>query len=191
MTVGNTHPCVQRYQLSHPQRNVKIAVAVVNQIKIEKSNRVDSNYYKSRCPCFNAKKKCSECLCSGCANPLGKRVQTSTHHSRVRQNSQIDTKRQPGFTYMASKGESPSQGKWSESESLLLYTLLEKDTDVSVLLENYNRHAQMLSNSFMLVRQKSFSQISAHCKISSLLRSKKKLMGSKILLPTRITTLSV
>uniref|UniRef100_A0A7M5XJ64 Tesmin/TSO1-like CXC domain-containing protein n=1 Tax=Clytia hemisphaerica TaxID=252671 RepID=A0A7M5XJ64_9CNID len=89
---------------------------------------IDDNFHKTKCPCYIAKRPCtSACICKKCGNTYGIRVPQQTK-SRKRSKPELSTARVPDGQYVRNIGEDPIQGKWSDVETILLYSILSNES---------------------------------------------------------------
>ena len=100
--------------------------------------------YASRCPCLRKNKACTKlCKCNGCNNPNGAKMcegKTECNYKRQRADSDLKGERLDGSSYLVSKNEHVTHGKWTDEENFVF--LQHIDMYLNVLVE-YNSHTSM------------------------------------------------
>ena len=136
--------------------------------KEERNFCVDGKNYKSRSPCLHAKRSCKNCHCLNCDNPFGAQEKRENQKAtRLRQPSQISTKRASSLDFLEEIGENPKDKAWTDVETIMFVFISEvwNIDEIPELTLQFNKYANILKKAKFQIDLK--SEKSIQCKILS------------------------
>ena len=129
-----------------------------------------SAVYSSRCKCYLNSQPCgSQCSCKGCANPHGARIPSPKKQKRKRRLHSLQTDIPTSKRFAVERGESLSNGSWSDFESIVLEEIMMHHQDAAAIdiTNTYNKIVYYSKSTFcntplqkdVVFRQKTTTQV--------------------------------